>query len=233
MPSNFACLGFVRDPLDEEELFALLDRAFRVSRRLGVGLDGAHVHRWAGEDGSVLVLEVDADGGVVGVTPSFLGRPGVRLAGLRRVTVDVVTATVLGPDGEPVGDLALDLEERRFVDTHEGAVDASVVALGGSVTASEGAASSGPSGVRSSGLSPVAGATSSRAQLSGTVLAVRERRNELTGLPYRVARVRTVLGEVDVALAASGPGSVPAPGVGAVLAGEVHLVGSVPALLPT
>lgn len=253
MPSNFACLGFVRDPLVEDELFALLERAFRVSRRLGVGLDGAHVHRWAGADGAVLVVEVDGEGGVVGVTPSLLARPGVRLAGLRRVSTDVVTAEVLGPDGGQVSALALDLEERRFVATHEPAVDAAVVALGGSVAAFVDAASyarddasllrppapgtnPAPDALRTAaesflayGVLAGAAEASSRARLAGTVLAVTGRRNELTDLPYRVARVRTVIGEVDVALAVPGP----EPVVGGVLAGEVHLVGSVPALLPT
>lgn len=253
MPSNFACLGFVRDPLREEELFALLDRAYGASRRLGVGLDGAHVHRWAGEDGAVLVVEVDGEGGVVGVTPSLVGRPGVRLAGLRRVSTDTVTAQVLGPDGEQVSALALDLEERRFVDTHEGAVDATLVALGGSVAVFPDAASYArddasllqppPAGTNPAPDAPRTAAesflsygvfaappeASGRARLAGTVLALDERRNELTDLPYRVARVRTVVGEVDVALAVPGP----EPAVGGVLAGEVYLVGSVPALLPT
>lgn len=253
VPSNFASLGFVRDPLREDELFALLDRAFRVSRRLGVGLDGAHVHRWQGEDGAVLVVEVDGDGGIVGVTPSLVGRPGVRLAALRRVSTDVVTARVLGPDGEQVSALALDLEERRFVATHEPAVDAAVVGLGGSVRAFADAASyarddasllrppppgtnPAPDAVRTAaesfvpyGVLAAPEEARSRARLAGTVLAVADRRNELTDLPYRVARVRTVVGEVDVALAVPGP----QPVVGGVLAGEVHLVGSVTALLPT
>ncbi|GAA1892891.1 hypothetical protein [Lapillicoccus jejuensis] len=230
MPSNFACLGFVRDPLHEDELFALLDRAFHLSRRLGVGLDGAHVHRWAGEDGSVLVVEVDGAGGVVGVTPSLVGRPGVRLADLRRVSVDVVTATALGPDQEPVAPLAVDLEERRFLDTHEAAADASVVALGRDVALADADAERTVHsyGV-GDGVARVPQQDAGRARLTGTVLAVQERRNELTDLPYRVARVDTVLGEVDLALAVPGP----EPVVGDVLTGEVYLVGSVPALLPT
>lgn len=60
------------------------------------------------------------------------------------------------------------------------------------------------------------------ARLSGEVLAAETRRNTLTGLPFHVARVRTVGFEVDLCLPG---GDHPAPPpVGAIVSGWVYLV---------
>lgn len=67
------------------------------------------------------------------------------------------------------------------------------------------------------------------ARLNGTVVDAKRVTNSLTGQAYIVARARTVGFEADVCLPGSEHTEIPPPG--AVVAGEVFLVGSMPGLM--
>jgi hypothetical protein len=131
MASNLSCVGL--GVADGDSLESLLATVRPHATPLGTA-DGLDVVRWEdASSGARLVVGI-AHGEVVDLLPSLTSPPDTRLAGVRSVNHDVVTAAVVDQDGEQVTSLSLELEERRLLGARVvERADAAIVALARSV----------------------------------------------------------------------------------------------------
>jgi hypothetical protein len=189
-------------------------------------------------------------GKLVDLLPSCAGETGSRLAAVRALTDEVSGADVVDGEGETVTRLALELEERQFLDPdgEPAAGQATVVALGMSVSRQDDEAAFARArasilhydGVDEEGATRVApesfiptglfGAPAAHARLHGTVLSSQLVTVEETGQSFVRSLVRTVGFEAVVCAPEGTYEAAPKPGN--ILGGHVFLVGSMPGLLP-
>ena len=108
--SNLACIGLDVDSRDEfDELVAAL-----LPDAVSLGRSGrTEVLRWQDPSGARLVFEVHA-GTVEGILPSYDALTGASVAELALVDDDVAIGWLTDGD-EQVGQIALEVEERRLV----------------------------------------------------------------------------------------------------------------------
>lgn len=126
MGSNFACLGL---QFDSEAAFEAMIQSI-VPRARSLGRRGnLHVLRWDDPGGARLVLRVMGRE-FVGLTPSFAGTPGTKLADIGRVNDEVWRVTVVDDDDEQVTAATVDLEEAGLIDGLREPREATIVALG-------------------------------------------------------------------------------------------------------
>jgi hypothetical protein len=131
MASNLTCLGLGVENTDE--LRRLVSDVLPRSISLGV-VGNIDIRRWEDPSGVRLVFGVN-ENDMPDLLPSFAGNATAKLAGVSALSPDVTAADVM-EDGEVVTRIALELEERRFLDPTAPAPSgrASVVALGRAVT---------------------------------------------------------------------------------------------------
>lgn len=246
MSSNLRCLGL--DTESQADLEALLRGVFPDTVPVGEH-DGVVACRWTDDSGARLTLGI-RDDAIADLVPSYDARPGVRVAGLSLLADEVVAADVLDEDGGLLTRMACELEQWRCVDDTRVAGTASVTAFGIEVSVhtdvraySASSASllapedeARPEPVRMSSESFVSyglvsgdgGEPHAYARMSGTVLAGTTKLNTRTGRAFHVARVRNVLGELDVCVPVCDQPEVPVPGN--VVSGLVYVVASLDAL---
>lgn len=255
MASNLACLGL--EVLDHPALEQLILRMNQSAEPVG-RQGNVSVVRWQDPSGARCTITIE-DGQIRGFLPGFAGTAGARLRGLRAINDEVVGAEVLDRDGELTTKLALELEEQRWLrDDFDG--PASVVGLGIDVAVFADEAAFGasprsllepdaepseppaeylengwswpprlaPESFISYGLFGEASDSSAHALLNGVVRSAERRTTSLTGQAFILARVSTAGFEADLCL----PDQAEVPQSGAIIAGTVFLVGSIPELVP-
>ncbi len=242
--SNLRCLGL--DTESQSDLEALLRGVFPDTVPVGEH-DGVVACRWTDGSGARLTLGI-RDDAIADLVPSYDARPGVHVAGMRLLAAEVAAADVVDEDGELLTRMACELEQWRCLGDSTVAGTASVTAFGIEVSVHADEASYSTSSA--SLLSPVHTGPSrpmrmtsesfvsyglfagdagpeephAYAQLSGVVLDGTTKLNSHTGRAFHVARVRSVLGELDVCVPVSDQPEVPVPGN--VVSGLVYLVAS-------
>ena len=221
--SNLRCLGL--DTESQADLEALVRGVFPATVRVGES-DGVVACRWTDDSGARLTLGI-RDDTVADLVPSYDARPGVRVAGMSLLADEIVAADVVDADGELLTRMACELEQWRCLG--DGAVTgtAAVTAFGIEVSVhADETAYAGESFV-SYGLFSGDGCSEPHAyaQLSGVVLAGSTKLNTRTSAAFHVARVRSVLGELDVCVPVTEQPEMPVPGN--VVAGLVYLVASI------
>ncbi len=246
MSSNLRCLGL--DTESQADLEALLRGVYPDTVPVGEH-DGVVACRWTDDSGARLTLGI-RDDAIADLVPSYDARPGVRVAGLSLLADEVVAADVVDQDGGLLTRMACELEQWRCVGDFSVTGTASVTAFGIEVsvhtderayaasTSSQLAAEDvrRPEPIRMSSESFVSyglvsgngGEPHAYARLSGTVLAGTTKLNTRTGRAFHVARVRNVLGELDVCVPVCDQPEVPIPGN--VVSGLVYVVASLDAL---
>lgn len=247
MVSPFECIGLLsRDAEDlGQMLFSTLDSASLV------GWDGAvEVLRWEDPSGGRIIATMEK-GRILDVVPSFASTPGVRLSVLQPLNETTASAMVVDEAGEQTTAMAVELEQRRFL---ENPVDltglTTVVGMGLDVELHHDADAYGvspsslldqagdPDGTRlgagafiSYGVFGDPFEATARARMSGMVLSAERRIAALTGLSFVVARVSAMGFEIDVCI----PGDLftEVPSAGQIIAGEVLMVADIPSLVPS
>ena len=247
MSSNLRCLGL--DTESQADLEALLRGVFPDTVPVGEH-DGVVACRWTDDSGARLTLGIKDDA-IADLVPSYDARPGVRVAGMSLLADEVVAADVVDEDGELLTRMACELEQWRCLGDAPVGGTASVTAFGIEVSmhTDEAAYSSSPDSLltstRDTQAQPIRMASESfvsyglfsdtgsgephaYAQLSGVVIDGTTKLNTRTGRAFHVARVRSILGELDVCVPVSDQPEVPVPGN--VVSGLVYLVASLDAL---
>ena len=243
VPSNFACLGL--NVHDQAALHDLLETVLAGSTVVGQVGD-VEVRRWDDPSGARLVLGV-REGEITDLVPSFAGEPGVRLADCVPLNSGVASADVLDEDGEQLTALAVELEQRHHLPRAAPVTGlATVVALGndvavyrdeqaftespasllgpGEVPSDEAPVHVAPDSFLSYGIFESPADALALARMAGVVLRAERRCVELTGQCFVTARVRNLIGELDVCLDDTSVADLPQPGE--IIAGRVYLAAS-------
>jgi hypothetical protein len=256
MASNVACIGLGVD--DEAGFDRLIDDARRQARPIGSG-GGTDVYRFEDPSGARLVLGVDSAGRVVQALPSFAAPAEAWLAHVRRANSAVAIADLVDAEGEQLSQLAVELEQRQLLgDPTSAPVAAALVALGNEVRLFEDVAAfhAAPDSLLVPGGDPdeprpetlpegiswpvrvSAGSFTSygvwgepaearaTARMAGVVTSAEVRVVALTGQRFVAATVDSIC-PMTVCYPDRGE---PVPVPGAVIAGSVFMVGSIPSL---
>jgi hypothetical protein len=123
--SNLECVGLA---LDRDGFQRFIDDALRTADVLGRAGD-LTVHRWQDPSGARVVVATKGRQ-LVEFLPCYAGAPGPSLANVHNVNDDVTVADVVDADGEKVGMLAAEFEQRRLLPPAPVGGLATVVALG-------------------------------------------------------------------------------------------------------
>ena len=246
---------------DNDAFGRLINTAIGEAELIG-SRDDWSVYRWQDPSGVRLVMSTRGNV-IVDVLPSLAASPAARLADVRMVNEDVAFADVLDADGEVATRLAAEVEQRRLLPDGPVAGPASIVALGVEVTVHDSAEAfaasdasllggvhvgSGPpphfvengrpwpprvaaESFISYGVFDPGEAAEAYARISGSVVSAESRVVAATGQRFVAAHVRCVGFDVDVCLPADNDTAPPA--AGAVVAGTVFLVASLPELAPS
>lgn len=223
MASNLGCIGL--QPASEGSLLEVLNEVESQMRPMGRTADGAQVLQWTDSSGARLTLTVSGDD-IVDMVPSFAGRTGLSLAGLRHQD-DFVAADVLDDDGTVTTQLLCDLEQRPFLDHTGAAGAAALTAFGLDVRVQ----AKGPGeSFRSLGLFE-GGDAEPYARLSAHVVESETRTNSRTSQQFHAVQARCSGLDLVLCLAAADHPTPPA--LGDVVEGITYLVASLPSLWPT
>ncbi|MEU0561532.1 hypothetical protein [Dactylosporangium sp. NPDC006015] len=126
MASNLECVGLGFD--DRDDFRPFIADALRTADVLGRDGD-LTVHRWQDPSGARIVVATRGRQ-IVEFLPSYAGTPGPLLADVHNANDEVTIADVVDKDGEKVGMLAAEFEQRRLLPTAPSGGLATVVALG-------------------------------------------------------------------------------------------------------
>ncbi len=231
MASGLQCIGV--DLPGGESVAGIVDAILPQAEQIRGGR--IEVHRWQ-DAGSGARIVVSLQGTrPIGLLASLASAPGVVFGTVRRFHGVASEATVLDAGGGEPTRLVCDLEEGRLARRLHDVGPVGVVALATRVTLHDEV----DAFERARGLPLGEGLLVSLALmhppvcwdasgvLEGVVLLAEERVNATGGGSFQVARVRAAGLEVDVCLSAHEHRAPVRPGQ--VIAGQVYLVGSVPA----
>jgi hypothetical protein len=129
MSSNLGCLGL--SVQDEQELGALIQAAMHGATLLA-RLPHSEVWRWQDPSGVRLVCEIDPDGGLLNLMPSYGGHPGATVANCVTYTYGLGRADIVDASGNVVTSAVFALEQQRLLERLQTpySSQASFVALG-------------------------------------------------------------------------------------------------------